>query len=75
METNENELTFSGALSELEGIVRELEGGQLELEDSLLRYERGVKLIRVLQEKLETAEQKVTTLLGDIEPETGREEL
>jgi len=75
MDTNEKELTFSGALNELDGIVRELEGGQMELEDSLLRYERGVKLIRVLQEKLETAEQKVTTLLGDIEPETGHEEL
>lgn len=67
------ELSFGQSLKELEGIVGQLEGGQLELEDSLARYERGVALVRSLQEKLSSAEQKVTTLLGEIEPENNPE--
>lgn len=67
------ELSFGQSLKELEGIVTQLESGQLELEDSLARYERGVALIRSLQDKLSSAEQKVTTLLGEIEPENNPE--
>lgn len=67
------EMSFGESLKELEGTVGQLEGGHLELEDSLARYERGVALIRSLQEKLASAEQKVTTLLGEIEPENNPE--
>jgi exodeoxyribonuclease VII small subunit len=63
------ELTFAQALEELEGIVRALEGNQLELEDSLARYERGVALLRSLQTRLTSAQQKVTVLMGELEPE------
>lgn len=64
------EVTFAEGLAELEGIIRALEGGQLELEDSLVQYERGVGLLRALQGKITEAEQKVTVLLGEIEPES-----
>jgi exodeoxyribonuclease VII small subunit len=60
-------MTFGEALAELEGIVAALEGGQLELEVSLERYERGVLLLRSLQTKLTEAQQKVTTLIGELE--------
>lgn len=63
-------VTFKEGIGELEEIIRELEGGQLELEDSLLKYERGVGLLRALQSKISDAEQKVTVLLGEIEPES-----
>ena len=63
-------LTFRQASEELEVIVRELEGNQLELEESLIRYERGVALLRMLQVRLQEAQQKVTVLLGEIEPES-----
>lgn len=63
------ELSFGESLSKLEDIVRKLESGRLELEDSLVLYEEGVGLIQVLQSKLDTAEQKVTVLLGELEPE------
>lgn len=66
-------LSFGEAMRELEAIVAQLESGRLELEESLARYERGVALVRSLQTKLETAEQKVTTLLGAIEPEANEE--
>lgn len=61
------EMAFGEALAELEGIVASLEGGQLELETSLERYERGVTLLRSLQTKLSDAQQKVTTLIGELE--------
>jgi exodeoxyribonuclease VII small subunit len=63
-----DQLRFSEALTELEGIVAALEGGQLDLEDSLARYERGVALLRACQAKLGEAEQKVTMLMGEIQP-------
>ena len=65
-----DELTFTGGLAELEQIIRDLESGQLELEDSLTRYERGIALLRALQGKIAEAEQKVTVLMGEFEPES-----
>ena len=67
------EMPFGEALEELESIVAALEGGQLELEESLRRYERGVALLRALQAKLSDAEQKVTSLLGELESEDGND--
>jgi exodeoxyribonuclease VII small subunit len=68
------ELSFGDALEELEGIVAALENGQLELEDSLAKYERGVKLLRLLQAKLADAQQKVTMLIGELEAESAEAE-
>jgi len=62
------EQTFAEGIAELEAIVRNLESGRMELEESLGSYERGVSLIKELQAKLEEAQQKVTTLLGDVDP-------
>jgi exodeoxyribonuclease VII small subunit len=60
-------MAFGEALAELESIVKALEGGQLELEESLVRYERGVALLRALQTKLADAQQRVTMLIGELE--------
>jgi exodeoxyribonuclease VII small subunit len=68
--SKDGQLSFNQATEELEGIVRALEGNQLELEESLKRYERGVQLLKELQGRLDEAEQKVTVLLGEIEPES-----
>ena len=64
------ELSFKEASDELERIVRALEGNQLELEDSLKYYERGVQLLRMLQQRLDQAQQKVDVLLGELEVAT-----
>ena len=63
-------LSFRQASEELEVIVRLLEGNQLELEESLEKYERGVFLLRTLQSRLNEAQQKISVLLGEIEPES-----
>ena len=54
---------FEAQLMELEGIVRKLEDGSSPLEESLLLFERGIKLSRELQRALQTASLKVTKLL------------
>lgn len=74
-DTIREELSFGDSLSKLEDIVRKLESGRLELEESLVLYEEGVGLIQTLQAKLDTAEQKVTVLLGELEPEAEEVEL
>lgn len=69
--TPTEDLAFGEALAELEAIVRALESGQLELEESLVRYERGVALLRALQGKLADAQQRVTMLIGELESDAG----
>lgn len=68
------ELTFEKALGELEAIVTALEAGQLDLEDSLVRYERGVGLLRNLQRRLADAELRVTMLVGELEEDEAGDE-
>lgn len=58
---NQN-LTFEQALSRLEEIVRSLENGQTKLEDSLALYEEGIRLVRLCNERLDGAEQKIKVL-------------
>lgn len=69
------DMAFGDALAELEAIVKALESGQLELEDSLVRYERGVELLRALQAKLTDAQQRVTMLIGELEQDDSEEPL
>lgn len=56
-------LTFEGAFSQLQDLVKRLEGGSLALEDSLKVFEEGVRLTRFCQTSLSAAEQKVEQLM------------
>lgn len=58
--------TFKQGMEELECIVRSLESGDMELEESLDLYAKGVKLLGVLQGKLDSAEQQVQVLMGQL---------
>lgn len=51
------------SLEELELLVESLERGDLSLEDSLKAFEAGIKLTRLCQEALASAEQKVQLLI------------
>ncbi|MEA3421410.1 MAG: exodeoxyribonuclease VII small subunit [Acidobacteriota bacterium] len=59
------ELSFEKALEKLEGIVKKMEEGGLSLNDSLILFEKGVKLSRFLREELEKTEKKIEILLKD----------
>jgi exodeoxyribonuclease VII small subunit len=52
-------LNFEGAMDRLEKIVEQMESGKLPLEDLIVRYEEGMNLVKVCQERLANAEQKI----------------
>lgn len=56
-------MSFEEALSELEGIVRQLETGSVELEKSIAIYERGAALKKHCDERLKSAELKVSQIV------------
>ena len=53
------ELNFEGAMNRLEAIVEEMESGKLLLEELIVRYEEGMKLVKICQERLASAEQRI----------------
>src|SRR3989475_8522552 len=53
------ELNFEKAMDRLEAIVEQMETGKLPLEDLIVRYEEGMTLVKVCQERLTNAEQKI----------------
>lgn len=55
----ENTMTFEQALARLDEIVRALENGQTKLEDSLALFEEGVRMVRLCNDRLDHAEQKI----------------
>ena len=56
---------FEDAMGELEALVTRLESGDLSLEDALAAFEQGVALVRLLNEKLNHAEQRIEILTRD----------
>lgn len=56
------DMTFEAALARLESIVRMLESGNAALDESLSVFEEGIALVKMCNEKLEAAEQKIKIL-------------
>jgi exodeoxyribonuclease VII small subunit len=50
---------FEGAMDRLEEIVEQMESGKMMLEELIVRYEEGMKLVKVCQERLASAEQRI----------------
>ena len=61
------ELSFEKAMERLEAIVEEMESGKMPLEELLVRYEEGMKLVKVCQDRLSRAEQKIEIITRDHE--------
>ncbi len=66
--------SFESSLEELEKIVAALEDGDRPLEEALELFEKGVKLSRECQKRLDEAERKIQVLLKDAEGEPVLEE-
>ena len=56
------ELNFEKAMDRLEAIVEQMESGKLPLEDLIVRYEEGMNLVKICQEQLTSAEQKIEVI-------------
>ena len=52
-------MKFEEAISRLEEVIADLEAGNVELDRSLALYEEAMKLIRLCNQYLDAAEQKV----------------
>lgn len=58
-------LSFEAGIERLENIVEQMESDQLPLEDLLLRYEEGLKLVKLCSEKLKAAEARISIIARD----------
>lgn len=65
------EMGLEEALDDLETIVAELEEGKLGLEESLVLFERGMCLVRLCNARLQSAEQRIESLTGELPPDLG----
>lgn len=57
---------FETALARLEALVAQMENGSLPLDQSLAAYQKGVDLARICQRLLDSAEQQVKVLQGNL---------
>jgi exodeoxyribonuclease VII small subunit len=60
---------FEDELKELEAIVAQIDSGELSLEESVSVFERGVGLVRSLNQKLDEVERKVELLMRNAQGE------
>jgi exodeoxyribonuclease VII small subunit len=63
---NKEEIGLEEALDDLEQIVSVLEEGKMSLEESLILFERGMKLVRLCNTRLEGAERRIECLTGEL---------
>jgi exodeoxyribonuclease VII small subunit len=63
MATKKTDFNFEASLAKLESLVTRMEEGDMTLEESLKAFEEGVKLTRLCQETLGSAQQKVQLLM------------
>ena len=69
------DMPFEKALENLENTVSKLEEGDIPLDALLKKYEEGIKLARMCQEKLEKAREKIDILTKGREGEFIKEDL
>ena len=55
-------IDFESAITKLEGEVRRLESGNMSLDESISAFEKAMGLVKLCNEKLESAEQRVRIL-------------
>jgi exodeoxyribonuclease VII small subunit len=60
---------FEDELKDLESVVAQIDSGELSLEDSITAFERGVGLVRSLNQKLDEVERKVELLMRNAQGE------
>jgi exodeoxyribonuclease VII small subunit len=56
---SKDEVNFERAMERLETIVDEMESGKMMLEELIVRYEEGMKLVGICQERLASAEKRI----------------
>jgi len=57
--------SFEENLEELELIVKELESGNVNLDDAINKYSEAMKLVKICEDKIKSAEELVTKIVKD----------
>lgn len=57
------QMSFEQALAALEDVVRRLEGGEVALDESIDLYERGEKLRKACQARLDAAQERIEKIV------------
>jgi len=60
---NQKPLDLETSMAEINLLIAQMEQGDQNLEQSLIRFERGIQLIKNCQKIIQEAEQKVNILL------------
>lgn len=58
---------LENAIVQIDSILAEMEGGKLPLNQLISRYEEGVKLVKLCQEQLHKAEQRIQIVTKEAE--------
>lgn len=61
---DKEELTFEENLEKLESIVKKLESGEVPLDNAIAEFTEAMKLAKLCDEKLKTAEEAITKLVN-----------
>ena len=64
-ETQEKEPTLEECMHELDAILKALDGEEISLEDSFAMYQKGMTLLKICNEKIDTVEKKILIMNGD----------
>jgi exodeoxyribonuclease VII small subunit len=67
-----NQKKFEDELAELEAIVGKIDSDELSLEESITAFEKGVALVRSLNQRLDEVERRVELVLRDSRGELKR---
>lgn len=63
------DISFESAIEELESEVKKLEEGNLSLDEALESYEKAIGLVKICNEKLESADRKVRVFVENSDSE------
>ena len=67
MENNDEKLTYSAAISELEKIVRELQSDSCSIDNLSALTTRSLKLLKFCKSKLLTTDEELKKILAELE--------
>ena len=75
MDENRNQPGFEEKLQLVQDLITNIENGTLSLEDSVLQYEKGMKMLGELDSELECMNRRITALHEGKETEIENTEL
>ncbi len=67
MENNDEKLTYSAAISELEKIVREMQSDSCSIDNLSALTTRSLKLLKFCKSKLLTTDEELKKILAELE--------